>query len=170
MNQFLQIIRHTPINTTAVLLGMGLIIFFLVISQFVLYRHFKQVKNRYKLLMRGPSGVDLEGILMNYAMSVKDMEQSAQDIKKEQVEIRERLAECVHNPELYRFNAFDNMGSDLSFSMSLVNRKGDGVVITSLYGRNEIRLYAKPLQNGTSDYILSDEEKTVISKSLLKKF
>ena len=169
MYQYLQVIQHIPTNTTSVFFGMGLIIFFLVISQFILYRRFKQVKNRYKLLMRSSTGVDLEEILMNYAMAVKDTEDLAQDIKKEQIEIKERLAECLHNPELYRFNAFDNMGSDLSFSMSLVNRQGDGVVITSLYGRDETRLYAKPLQNGTSDYILSDEEKAVVEKSLMKK-
>ena len=167
--QYSQISQGIPINTNAVFWGMGLIIFFLVISQFLLYRCFKQVKSRYKLLMKGPTGVDLEEILMNYAMTVKDMEHSAQDMKKEQLEIKERLAEYLHNPALYRFNAFDNMGSDLSFSMSLLNSKGDGVVITSLYGRDETRLYAKPLRNGTSDYILSDEEKSVVEKSLQKK-
>lgn len=168
MDQFMQIIQR-PINTNAFFLGMGLIIFFLVFSQFILYRRFKQVKNRYRLLMRGPTGVDLEQMLINYAMTVKDMENSVKDIKKGQIEIKEGLDKCLHSPELYRFNAFDNMGSDLSFSMSLLDRKGDGVVITSLYGRDETRLYAKPLQNGTSGYILSEEEKAVISKSLVRK-
>ena len=165
MYRYLQIMQGIPINTNAVFLVIGLIMFFLIISQFVLYRRFKQVKNRYKLLMRGPTGMDLEEILMNYAMAVKDIEHSTQDIKKELTDFRAKLVECLRKPELYRFKAFDNMGGDLSFSMSLINEKGDGVVITSLYGREETRIYAKTLQNGTSDHILSDEEKTVIKKS-----
>jgi hypothetical protein len=80
--------------------------------------------------------------------------------------LKEKVFQCVHSPGLIRFNAFDNMGSDLSFSLGLLDRRGDGVVLTGLYGRDETRLYAKPIRKGTSDYSLTEEEVKAVQRSL----
>jgi hypothetical protein len=63
---------------------------------------------------------------------------------------------------LVRFNPFEDTGADLSFSLSVLNDRGDGVVLTSLWGREEVRVYAKPLQQHESRYALSQEEKQAI--------
>ncbi len=63
---------------------------------------------------------------------------------------------------LVRFNPFEDTGADLSFSLSVLNDRGDGVVITSLWGREEVRVYAKPVQQLESRYVLSQEEKQAI--------
>ncbi|ACV61679.1 hypothetical protein Dtox_0769 [Desulfofarcimen acetoxidans DSM 771] len=164
----IDIINGIVINTNTAFLVAAIIIIILSISQIMLYYRFKQVKHRYKLLLRGPTGTDLEQLLMNYSQVVKEIEQLTKEAKKEQLEMKVKLAKCLNTPQLLRFNAFDNMGSDLSFSMSMLNEQGDGVVITSLYGREENRLYAKPVYDGKSDYILSDEEKAVVEKTLKK--
>jgi hypothetical protein len=65
-----------------------------------------------------------------------------------------------------RFNAFHDVGSDLSFALALLNQRGDGVVISSLYGREECRSYAKPVQGGVSSYNLSQEEKEAIRQAM----
>jgi len=163
MNQLWQYIQT---NAPVIVLVMGLTIILLLLWQFLLYRRFRQVNRRYKLLMRGPGGADLEQILMNYTGSVKDLEQRVRELGKEQELIKDQVAESIHNPGLVRFNAFDNMGSDLSFSLALLDRRGDGVVLTGLYGRDETRIYAKPLRKGTSDYSLTEEEEKAIKRSL----
>ena len=61
-----------------------------------------------------------------------------------------------------RYNAFDNIGSDLSYSLALVDENKDGVVLTSIYGREENRCYAKPINAGKSTYTLSKEEEKVL--------
>jgi hypothetical protein len=58
------------------------------------------------------------------------------------------------------------MGSDLSFSVLLVNAKNTGVLLTSIYGRDENRVYLKPIVNGNSDYVLSPEEREILNKCI----
>jgi hypothetical protein len=56
------------------------------------------------------------------------------------------------------------VGSDLSFSIALLDGNQNGVIITSIYGRNESTTYAKPIDKGISRYDLSEEEKKVLGQ------
>lgn len=73
-----------------------------------------------------------------------------------------KTAQALSRIGLVRFNPFMDTGSDLSFSAALLNDNGDGVVITSLWGRDEVRLYAKPVDKHESRYALSQEEKQAL--------
>lgn len=63
---------------------------------------------------------------------------------------------------LVRYNPFEDTGADLSFSMAVLTDELNGVVLTSLWGRDEVRVYAKPVESGASRYALSQEEKQSI--------
>lgn len=67
---------------------------------------------------------------------------------------------------LVRYDAFADVGGKLSFSTAILNEAGDGVVITSIIGRNENRVYAKPVKDRASAYPLSEEEKRAIEAAL----
>lgn len=68
---------------------------------------------------------------------------------------------------LFRYNPFDDLGSDQSFSLSILDSSNSGVVLTSLHHRNFTRIYAKPIKNGQGDNItLSNEEKSAIVKAI----
>jgi len=68
---------------------------------------------------------------------------------------------------LFRYNPFDDLGSDQSFSLSILDSANSGVVLTSLHHRNFTRIYAKPIKNGQGDNItLSNEEKSAIVKAI----
>ena len=67
-----------------------------------------------------------------------------------------------------RFNAFDNTGSDLSFSVALLDAADAGVVLSGIYGREESRVYAKPVAKGESTYLLTKEEKQALEAARKK--
>lgn len=68
---------------------------------------------------------------------------------------------------LYRYNPFDDLGSDQSFSLSILDSTNSGVILTSLHHRNFTRIYAKPIKNGEGNSItLSNEEKSAIVKAI----
>lgn len=68
---------------------------------------------------------------------------------------------------LYRYNPFDDLGSDQSFSLSILDSTNSGIILTSLHHRNFTRIYAKPIKNGEGDSItLSNEEKSAIVKAI----
>ena len=67
---------------------------------------------------------------------------------------------------MVRYNAFEEMGGNLSFSLALLDDHGDGVVLTSISGRTEARIYAKPVKGLESSHNLSDEEREAISSAV----
>ena len=64
---------------------------------------------------------------------------------------------------IVRYNAFEDMGGLLSFSLAILNDKGDGVVISSINGRTETRTYAKEVRAFESEHTLSQEEREAIA-------
>lgn len=73
-----------------------------------------------------------------------------------------KTAQSISRIGLVRFNPFMDTGSDQSFSAALLNDNGDGLILTSLWGRDEVRLYAKPVEKHESRYVLSQEEKQAL--------
>jgi hypothetical protein len=67
---------------------------------------------------------------------------------------------------LVRYDAFDDMGGHLSFSAALLDGQGNGMVITSINGRQDTRCYAKPVEGWTSSHNLSEEEELAIQRAL----
>lgn|GEM_PF-754023 len=61
-----------------------------------------------------------------------------------------------------RFNAFPDVGSELSYALAVVDRGGNGFLVSSIYSREEVRTYAKAVRNFTADKDLSDEERRAL--------
>jgi hypothetical protein len=78
----------------------------------------------------------------------------------------EAMRGSVRRIGLVRFDAFEDMGGRLSFSAALLDDNGDGIVITSINGRQDTRCYAKTVQRGTSVHNLSDEEDQAIREAM----
>lgn len=89
------------------------------------------------------------------------------NLKKEVEKLREQGVASVQKAGLVRYNPFSNVGGDQSFSLALLDGNNNGIIITSLYGREGTRVYGKPIENGTSKkYSLSDEEKEAVEKAI----
>ncbi len=77
-----------------------------------------------------------------------------------------RSVQCVG---LVRYNPFQDTGGDQSFAIALLDKHGDGVVMSSLHTRAATRFYAKPVKAGTSHLPLSDEEMQALQQALAKR-
>jgi hypothetical protein len=75
------------------------------------------------------------------------------------------LPHVVRGVGIVRYNAYDGVGGDQSFSVALVDGNGRGAVLTGLHGRDEVRVYAKPLENWRSSYSLSADEQRALSQA-----
>lgn len=130
-----------------------------------LYRKVKKFKNSYIALQTFASGNSLDQLLGEYLEEVKKIRERLDQYDKRVERVEHKLRSSVDRAELIRFNAFGNMGSDLSFALALLNQEGNGVVLSSINNREESRVYAKPIIAGESSYHLSEEEKQVILKA-----
>ncbi len=91
----------------------------------------------------------------------------AEKTKQELEIVNKKLKKTVSGNETVRFNPFKGTGSgsNQSFATALVNSEGDGVVISSIYSRDHISVFSKPIKNSSSEYELSAEEKTALQKA-----
>lgn len=88
------------------------------------------------------------------------------DVDLELADLREAVVHSIRNVGVVRFDAFDDMGGRLSFAVAMLDEEGSGVVFSSINGRNETRIYAKPVVQGTSKINLSEEEEEAIRRAL----
>lgn len=75
------------------------------------------------------------------------------------------ISETLRHLAIVRFDAFPDVGGRLSFAAALLDDNGDGFVLSSINGRNEGRVYAKPIVDRQSDFPLSEEEEGAIRKA-----
>lgn len=90
----------------------------------------------------------------------------ARELAYELGELREAVAHAVQRVGIVRFDAFEDLGGQLSFAAALLDADGDGIVLSSINGRTETRIYAKPVERGSSRYNLSGEEEEAIRLAL----
>jgi hypothetical protein len=104
--------------------------------------------------------------LEGHARSLEELEAAVRRLGSEDRRLADRLAGTVQKVGLLRYDAFEDVGGQLSFSCALLDEHGDGVVVTSINGRQDTRVYAKPVRGGSSDHNLSEEEEDVIRTAL----
>ena len=97
---------------------------------------------------------------------VQVLEEQLQETTKELAGLKKRMLGILSKVGIVRFNAFREIGGDQSFSIALLDEKRNGAVITSYYGRDLNRVYAKPIENGTSRHELAEEEKNAIAQAI----
>jgi hypothetical protein len=143
----------------------------LILSVFVLIFMFlflvmsvrmRNVSKQYKRMMRGRQTQDLEQLLFQYLEEVNRVIEKQDQIQASIDKLERSLQQKIGPVGVIRFNAFGDTGSDLSFAIALLDSQQNGVVLSSIFGREESRTYAKPIINGSSSYFLTDEEKEAI--------
>jgi hypothetical protein len=121
------------------------------------------------LLMAAGLGRRLRQVRRSYSVrhrSASTEPAAAGEVEQELAEVRDVLSSAIQRIGLVRFDAFEDMGGRLSFAVALLDADGTGVVFSSINGRNETRIYAKPIEFGSSRIALSDEENESIRRAL----
>ena len=134
-----------------------LFVVIVILVTYILYLDHKIVA-----FTRGASGASLEETIMACLTSVTAIEKRNETISKQALILHDRISHSVRNAQTIRYKAFDVNGSNQSFSVALVNERGNGVVISSLHSHDRIRTFAKPKENYESTYELTEEEIAVL--------
>lgn len=152
-----------------IIIGILIAVIILLLFEMINRIEINRLQKRYKKMMKGSYGKSIEELLIDYTEKMEESMNIVNKIDKKYESIDIRLKNSLQKCGVVRFRAFDDVGSDLSFSIALLNEKNDGVVLTGIYGRNECATFAKPIENGISKYDLSDEEKQAIKNALTNK-
>ncbi|HHU63454.1 MAG TPA: DUF4446 family protein [Clostridiales bacterium] len=125
---------------------------------------------RYKKLMRGMNNKNLEAVINENFDNIEKSMARVDELEAQCNYIENQLKQCFQKIGIVRYNPFKEMGSDLSFSIALLDDRNNGLILTSLYGRDTASTFAKPIRNLKSDYALTMEEKKALQMALERKF
>jgi uncharacterized protein DUF4446 len=115
-----------------------------------------------------PIGLDpiVRGVFEDQQQSIQRVEQAIRALHASAKRQESLIHDGVRNAGMVRYDAFEDVGGRLSFSCALLDDRGSGVVLTSINGRQDTRVYAKPIAGGSSPYNLSTEEEEAIRQAL----
>ena len=108
----------------------------------------------------------LRGVLEGQAGQIERLEKAVRVLNARDNKQQVQIEGSVRRVSLLRYDAFEDVGGRLSFSCALLDEHGSGVVLTSINGRQETRVYAKSITEGTSSYNLSIEEAEAIRQAI----
>jgi len=152
-----------------IIIAMAIVIALLFIMVIVAFRSLSRVEKRFKKMMRGMNNNNLEEVVLGYLDKVDEANKNSLEAIKLGELLERKFKKSVQKVAVIRYKAFEDVGSDLSFSIALLDDNNDGVVLTGIYGRNESTAYAKPIDKGISRYDLSEEEITALNKAINNK-
>ncbi|HYE83092.1 MAG TPA: DUF4446 family protein [Clostridia bacterium] len=142
------------------------LIFIAFIWNIVISVKLASLGGKYKKFMRGSSGKNFETMLLDHVGDIEAAIERVNIISEDLINVKNQMDKCLQKCNIIRYNAFSDTGSDLSFSIAMLDNFNDGIVITGIYGRNESFTYAKPISKGVSKYPLSVEEELVLNRSI----
>ena len=98
------------------------------------------------------------------ATNLEDLKKFRKEIEDYLTTVEKRLRKSVQSVHTVRFNPFKGAGAggNQSFATAFLNEEGDGVLISSLYSREHVSIFGKPLKKSASEHTLSDEEKEAV--------
>lgn len=116
--------------------------------------------------LAGGAGADAHGLEHNLVGRMTRLEEWAGDASG-RLETLHGVAEAsIQKVGFRRFNPFEDTGGDNSFVLALLDRQDNGVLISSLYNRDSMRIYGKRVERGRTPYPLIDEERAVLKETI----
>lgn len=127
----------------------------------------KKIRDNYKIFMKKlGNGNNIDEMLKRYINDVEQLEKNTNKIYAYCKELEDNLAICIQKIGIVRYNAFKDTGSDLSFALTLLDNKNNGVILNGIYSREMSNIYAKQVKNGECSSKISEEEKQSLLEAL----
>lgn len=157
LNQFFSLPFSFPL-----IIILGLVVFYLLALSFFVLKTFLFVK----ILFGQGKKDDLKSVLSEQMSKMGELKVNFSELQKRVDSLEKSTPFHIQKVGTMRFNPFDDTGGDQSFVVALLDGNNNGVVISSMHGRERTRIYCKPVKEGKeSDYPLSIEEKEAIQKA-----
>ena len=110
-----------------------------------------KLRKSYKQFMKKlGKGEQIDEILKNYINTVEKVEKNQEDLENYCNKLDENMNTCMQKIGLVRYSAFKDTGSDLSFTLAILDKYNDGIVLNGIYSRELSNINEKPIIDGKS--------------------
>ena len=147
----------------AIVAGVALLAFLWVV--FLAFR-LRKVRREYSVLLGEKGEQDVVSAAGRAIQQVDGFNKRLDELYSRHENVTTGARRALQRFGIVRYDAFEEMGGRLSFSLALLDDHGDGVVLTSINGRTEARTYVKPIVSLNSEHNLSDEEREAMAAAM----
>ena len=140
----------------------------LTVAIFVLIAIVIHLHLKLKKFLVGSKVDNLNDIISNMNKTLKEFEIFKTELETYLTTVEKRVRKSAQAIYTVRFNPFKGTGEggNQSFATALLNETRDGVIVSSLYSREHVSIFSKPIKKGLSEYELSEEEKTAVTEAM----
>ncbi len=117
-----------------------------------------KLTKRYKKFFKDSGNSNIERLIEENIDLCNEISNKNKDMENRINYMERNMLQCVQKIGVVRYNAFENVGSNLSFAIAILDGNDNGVVLNGIYTRESTSTYAKAIISGQSKYVLSAEE------------
>jgi hypothetical protein len=139
----------------------------LVVIVLLLLISILRLQRRINTFLIGTGSKNIDDTFKHLDKELKDLATFRKELESYLLQVEQRLRRSAQSVQTVRFNPFKGTGGggNQSFATTIINEDGDGVIISSLYSREHVSIFGKPLKKFASEFELSEEEKESVEKA-----
>ncbi len=165
-SNLLQSIGLGGLDIAYVLIGMLVLILVLLVLVIIQFSRLSKLQKRYVKFMKGKEGKSLEQNIAGLYDDNEYIKQEAEKNRKDIKEIQKRMEYCYQKLGVVKYDAFSQMGGQLSFCLALLNEKDDGFILNSVQSSEGCYTYTKEVKKGECAITLGEEEKKALDQAM----
>lgn len=149
-----------------IFIALIVIIIILFIKTILTNRKLKLLTKKYETFMRGKDAETLEETIFDKFDQIDALIDSDNEKLEAIQKLFENLTVTYQKTGIVKYNAFKEMGGNLSFSLALLDKENDGFILNSMHSREGCYTYLKEIVKGESFVALAEEEKEALEKAI----
>lgn len=119
------------------------------------------LKKKYDFFTKGKD-INIDQVLVETIEELHKTQKELEELQKKHQSLREQVRGCLQNVKMKRYDAFEAMGGEMSYSILVTDEDKNGVILTSIYGREDNRCFAKEIVKGKAKTALAEEEQELL--------
>jgi hypothetical protein len=151
-----------------IVLGCAVVCLITIVILIITLCKLKKLRRRIDDLTRGKDTESMEDIMLNFFERIESLEEGEKITRSDLKDIKKNLKITYQKKGLVKYDAFREMSGALSYSLALLDKENNGVLITSMYSREGCYTYAKDIENGNCKLNLSEEETEALKQAIAK--
>jgi hypothetical protein len=150
-----------------IVINIGGIVILLVLAIIVLCK-LANMKKKYKQFMRGANGYNLEQIVLDQREEIEELKNKMQQHDDDITTISSHFSEVYSKIHVKKYDAFKDVGGNMSFVLVLLNIENNGIIINSIRNTDGNYIYLKEVKNGKCETPLCKEEMIALKETVEK--
>ena len=158
--------QYLGFSSDYIIIGLSALVLIMIILLIVFISQMSQLKKRYKIFMEGSNARSLEDTLIYRLEQVDELIEANASNERNIDTIFKNMQGCFQKLGLVKYDAFNEMGGKLSFSLCMLNENNSGYIINAMHSREGCYTYVKEIIDGNSIIQLAEEEKQALEQAL----